>query len=111
MEDRVGEPLPGCATSLAICHHPLHAGYLDDRGGNSVEIIYRGQEANLHQFWDRVLIQERLPHHSDWQKHIPGLTAHSAANAWNPSELNDWTSESHALVKLASYPPRPGDSG
>jgi hypothetical protein len=86
-------------------HQPLHAGYLDDRGGNSVEIIYRGEEANLHQFWDRVLIQERLPHHSDWQNHIPGLTAHSAANAWNPSEVNDWTSESHELVKLTSYPP------
>ena len=86
-------------------HQPLHAGYLDDRGGNNVDIIYRDEEANLHQFWDRVLIRERLPHSSDWQKNIPGHPVRPAARVWKLSEVNDWTSESHALVKLAAYPP------
>ena len=88
-------------------HQPLHAGYRDDRGGNKVEIIYRGEAANLHEFWDRVLIQERLPQSSDWQKRSAENTQQRAGMHWNPSEVDGWTSESHALVKQASYPPDP----
>ncbi len=88
-------------------HQPLHAGYLDDFGGNNVEISYRGEEANLHQFWDRVLIRERLPQSSDWPKRIAENTQQRAGMHWNPSEVDGWTSESHALVKQASYPPDP----
>jgi hypothetical protein len=86
-------------------HQPLHAGYRDDRGGNDVNIIYKGEQENLHQFWDRLLVQERLPKRGGWQIDTPAHPLHSAARIWNPSEVNDWTSESHALVRLASYPP------
>ena len=85
-------------------HQPLHAGYPDDRGGNYVQISYKGEQDNLHQFWDRILIRERLPSGS-WQKHRPDGTMRVAEMVWNPYETDNWTSESHALVRQASYPP------
>jgi hypothetical protein len=40
-------------------HQPLHTGYPDDKGGNTVELSFRGGGAtNLHHLWDTELIQE-----------------------------------------------------
>lgn len=38
-------------------HQPLHAGYLDDRGGNSVKVDFMGYETNLHKVWDTEIIE------------------------------------------------------
>lgn len=86
-------------------HQPLHAAYLDDRGGNNVNITYRGEEVNLHQFWDGILIRERLAEDSDWQKNIPDHAAFTDPGEWSLSEVDDWTSESFTLVGRYSYPP------
>ena len=37
-------------------HQPLHVGRADDRGGNSVDVSYRGFDGNLHRFWDTEAI-------------------------------------------------------
>ena len=86
-------------------HQPLHTGYKDDRGGNYYEIIFQGQASDLHQFWDRILIRERLGRNGTWK--VPALDDREVitGNEWNPSETDTWTSESHALVKQAAYPP------
>jgi hypothetical protein len=82
-------------------HQPLHAGFRDDRGGNRVKVRYRAQEYNLHEFWDHVLVQERLAS-------SPAARAAAeagASRAWQPAEVIAWTEESHALVLTAAYPP------
>jgi len=86
-------------------HQPLHAGYRDDRGGNYVKVSYRGEAINLHQFWDRALIQEHLEPDGDWQK--PALTGNAllTGKPWNPAETDAWTDESHRLAGEAAYPP------
>ena len=38
-------------------HQPLHVGRADDRGGNSVELRFRGEGTNLHRFWDTDVIE------------------------------------------------------
>lgn len=38
-------------------HQPLHVGLAEDRGGNSIELRYRGEETNLHRFWDTHAIE------------------------------------------------------
>jgi len=85
-------------------HQPLHAGYRDDRGGNNREIIYQGEKADLHQFWDRLLIQERLDSSGGWQVSLPGFYLGTVEDAWSLSETDDWTNESHELVGWAAYP-------
>ena len=84
---------------VADLHQPLHAGYLDDRGANYVQISYKGEQDNLHQFWDRVLIRERFMDPRDWQKRHAEKLASPVGHTWNPSETDDWASESHELVK------------
>ena len=43
---------------VADVHQPLHAGHLDDRGGNTYQIQAFGKDSNLHSFWDSGLISQ-----------------------------------------------------
>ena len=51
-------------------HQPLHAGFAEDRGGNSVDVRSSGRKMNLHSLWDTALIElekgtrHRLRHES-----------------------------------------------
>jgi hypothetical protein len=85
-------------------HQPLHAGFRDDRGGNRYEVRYRGRPYNLHEFWDHVLVEERLaasPAPLDTPAAEPQACAPAA---WEPADVVAWTEESHALVVSSSYP-------
>jgi hypothetical protein len=42
---------------VADVHQPLHAGYADDRGGNSWQLQAFGRGTNLHALWDTGLLQ------------------------------------------------------
>jgi S1/P1 Nuclease len=47
-------------------HQPLHAGFADDRGGNSVDVRFNGRKENLHSLWDTALVEleQGTPRHS-----------------------------------------------
>jgi nuclease S1 len=38
-------------------HQPLHAGFAEDRGGNSVDVRFNGRKENLHSLWDTALVK------------------------------------------------------
>ena len=38
-------------------HQPLHAGFAEDRGGNSVEVRFNGRKETLHLLWDTALLE------------------------------------------------------
>ena len=38
-------------------HQPLHVGLAEDRGGNTVNLEFRGEDTNLHRFWDTHAIE------------------------------------------------------
>lgn len=38
-------------------HQPLHTGYANDKGGNTVEVTFNGKKTNLHKLWDSELIE------------------------------------------------------
>ena len=44
---------------LGDLHQPLHNGYPDDKGGNSVDIKAPGYSGNLHAFWDTEIIEQK----------------------------------------------------
>ncbi len=85
-------------------HQPLHAGFADDRGGNNIDVKYKGKKMNLHRFWDSGLIKEQA---DSWQ-YLVGQTSPfptvQADSNWSPEMVNDWTSESHQLAERAAYP-------
>ena len=85
-------------------HQPLHAGFADDRGGNDVEVVFNGEEMNLHHFWDSTLIDQEA---GSWQYLVGGLGEFptvQAASDWSPEMVNNWTSESHQLARASAYP-------
>jgi hypothetical protein len=86
-------------------HQPLHAGYRDDRGGNSVDIEYRDEDYNLHQYWDGVVIRERLGSGDRWTRPYPGQEWSQPPRTWEPEEVAAWTGESHERVAAYAYPP------
>jgi hypothetical protein len=88
-------------------HQPLHAGFRDDRGGNRVEVAYRGEELNLHEWWDSVLVQERL---GDEDSRVAATAAAARAipaAAWKPGDVARWTEESHRTALDDAYPAGP----
>jgi S1/P1 Nuclease len=38
-------------------HQPLHAGFAEDRGDNSVDVRFNGRKTNLHSLWDTGLVE------------------------------------------------------
>ncbi|WP_207795963.1 S1/P1 nuclease [Kinneretia aquatilis] len=44
---------------VADVHQPLHAGFADDRGGNSYQVQGFGRGSNLHSLWDSGLMRNR----------------------------------------------------
>lgn len=77
-------------------HQPLHVGYGSDKGGNTVQINYKGQGTNLHSFWDSGIISDQKVIIEDCLK----------ANKFTPAEMNNlktidvvaWSKESRSLL-------------
>lgn len=51
-------------------HQPLHAGYRDDKGGNTYQVQFDGHGSNLHKVWDSGMLGTR---HLDWQDYADQL--------------------------------------
>ncbi|MBF4473057.1 S1/P1 nuclease [Flavobacterium sp. HJJ] len=77
-------------------HQPLHIGYGSDKGGNTVQINYKGQGTNLHSFWDSGIIYDRSITLKDCLE----------ANKFSPAAMNKlqtidviaWSKESRSLL-------------
>ena len=53
-------------------HQPLHAGFAEDRGGNSVDVRFNGRKENLHSSWDTALVELEQGTPSEIAKRIQG---------------------------------------
>jgi len=80
-------------------HQPLHVGYEQDKGGNTVQLNYRGQGTNLHSFWDSGIISTQNI----------GLSDCINAKTYTPEELLEmrkinvvgWSEESRSYLAHA----------
>jgi len=59
-------------------HMPLHVGYKDDKGGNSVQVSFFGRNTNLHAMWDSDIIEYKNLTLADLLK----------TNSYKPNELS-----------------------
>jgi len=87
---------------VADVHQPLHAGYFDDKGGNTYQLQAFGHGTNLHALWDSGLIKNL---HED----VDALTKRliSKRNAPNAADLNmvHAAEESCKIVGTAGFYP------
>ncbi len=87
-------------------HQPLHAGFSDDRGGNTITVNYHQDQVRLHQLWDRAIITKLKP---NWQRFAWELSSsipskQAVSSQWNLSAVDEWTNDSHQLVVGKVYP-------
>lgn len=54
-------------------HQPLHVGRPDDRGGNSISVIFQGKKTNLHSLWDGGMIREQGMNEADYVRYLEGM--------------------------------------
>ena len=90
---------------VADMHQPLHAGFRDDRGGNTVNVEYQGQQWNLHQFWDSVLVHERLENENCLAGRLEKAGRAEAALEFDVLHPKAWTEQSHTIALEHAYPP------
>ena len=84
-------------------HQPLHSGFADDRGGNSVNIEFNGEQMNLHAFWDFKLINLHAQTHDELVRLLGSCPFEEEEKSWSHYVVDDWTNESHALAIKAVY--------
>jgi len=79
-------------------HQPLHAGRLEDRGGNSIKLTYRGKETNLHSLWDSGLLDYQGLSYSEMGQQYDHVPA-SLRRQWQHDDIAQWLYESYQLCE------------
>ncbi len=105
-----GEALSYLIHCVGDAHQPLHAGYIEDLGGNHIAIQKLGGSTSLHAAWDtgffattKYYVRGRtLPTAfvSDVLAPLLPTVQSDALASLNPA---DWVTESHSLAKKYAY--------
>ena len=95
-DDARAEALRFLVHFIVDLHQPLHVGRADDRGGNSIDLRFRGESTNLHRLWDTHVIEWTGLTIDDYVDRIrSGVWAPAQAAAMQP--VQQWAEESFAL--------------
>jgi len=92
---------------VADVHQPLHVGYADDSGGNSVVVYWFGSKSNLHTVWDTSILTKQLGS-TTWQVYAQQLqTALRNTTLYDQFAKNtdpvSWANESLQYVRTNVY--------
>jgi hypothetical protein len=89
-------------------HQPLHVGFIEDLGGNRINIHFANANGNqdtdnLHAVWDgHILRKGSLTTIADADALNAEITATEAAQ-WAQLSIADWATESHTLARQHGY--------
>lgn len=107
-----GEALMFLIHFVGDLHQPMHAGRAEDRGGNSIDLNFLGEETNLHRIWDSGILNassqetwvertDRLYNEIDEMDKLTWL-AGTASSDWQAT-AGRWAFESHNLAEQHAY--------
>ncbi len=97
-EDRL-KSLKWVVHLVADAHQPLHAGFADDRGGDSLQVQAFGRGTNTHSVWDSGLIRQ-------WPGGLPALrTAVDAEAGATQGTSAQWAEESCKVTASPGFYP------
>ncbi|OGX84066.1 S1/P1 nuclease [Hymenobacter coccineus] len=77
-------------------HQPLHAGRLEDKGGNSIKLTYRGKDTNLHSLWDSGLLDYQGLSYSEMGQQYDDVPK-AQQRQWQRDDVTQWLWESYQL--------------
>lgn len=84
-------------------HQPLHAGYADDKGGNTVQLQSFGKGSNLHSLWDSGLVANRVGGAIALRQEMSAASSGIANPAAADAAL--WAIESCKIVEAPGFYP------
>ena len=94
---------------VADVHQPLHAGFRDDKGGNTYQLQAFGRGTNLHALWDSGLVRDLSPDSASLSRLLVSLPPPSLSLDFAPAA---WAGESCRIASRPDfYPSRHLDEG
>ena len=84
-------------------HQPLHAGFAEDRGGNSVDVRFNGRKTNLHSLWDTGFMELEEGTPAEVAARIEKGVTDEDRKQWRNSTPEQWALESLAIVRTQVY--------
>lgn len=81
-------------------HQPLHAGFADDKGGNSTEVKFFDEDKRLHSVWDSGIIYKIWPK-QNWRSAANNMrkaVPEAQKQKWQQSNVETWANESVSLA-------------
>lgn len=87
---------------LGDLQQPLHAGYAEDRGGNSITIKWQGENTNLHSLWDSRLLEFGGINEQAYARRLHNRLDHtpnSDVRGMERSDPRQWLDESMRLLQ------------
>jgi hypothetical protein len=78
-------------------HMPLHIGYGQDKGGNTIKVKYLGNEVNLHRVWDSEIIESEKITMADCLAQMQTLSKKEIA-AYKKVNVVSWMEEPRSLL-------------
>jgi S1/P1 Nuclease len=92
-------------------HEPLHCANNQDRGGNSVRVVFHDRPTSLHSLWDSGLLN-RMASEDELFADLSAVAAHQERK-WAKGGFADWANDSHKAARKMVYrllPPAAADS-
>lgn len=80
-------------------HQPMHAGRLEDKGGNDIQLQWFGRGTNLHKLWDANMIDDYGMSYTELANNLPPLSK-AEIKAVQEGDIYDWVEESHDLARV-----------
>ena len=78
-------------------HMPLHVGYEDDKGGNTVQVKYLGRPVNLHRVWDTEIIESEKITADDCLHRMNDFNKREISD-FKKINVENWTREPRSLL-------------
>ena len=84
-------------------HQPLHLADNHDKGGNCVYLSRGGARANLHHYWDTVVVETMGKDPDSVASDLYFAITPAQLKAWRKGDINSWAMESHQVAKAVVY--------
>ena len=79
-------------------HQPMHVGRLEDRGGNSVKLLWFNSPTNLHSVWDTKLIDFQQLSYTEYASAL-NYTTKQQRKEWQAEPVSDWIWQSYQYAQ------------
>lgn len=79
-------------------HQPLHVGHVDDKGGNTIKVLWFNDRVNLHQVWDEKLINFQQLSYTEYAKAI-NFTTKDQLKALQNQPVSSWIAHTYAVAQ------------